>query len=214
MFAYKLTRQVILLIIVFSLVALFSVYGQTEADCLLSFPHVLLQTNVAGSLALSLDNSVPVAGLQVRFTYDSTTGFRVTEANLTSRTEGFATPILSINAQNPEKVEVLILLYSLSGTTLIPGSGAILDFNYQLESDNLNFKESRVSFRETLLAGLNSEQLTVDSQNGTLLAQIPPLPTPSPAPIVPEPSNFWLFSGGLLSLCILWRKLIKTRYRL
>lgn len=99
-------------------------------------PTLQLQPGTTGSFALELTNDEPVAAGQFEFTYDATIGIDVTGVQLTSRTAGYADPVLFLkDDSDPQHVKVFVLFFSLSGAVIEPGTGAILDFSYQTASD-------------------------------------------------------------------------------
>ena len=194
------------------LVGVWSVPESTETErIVLVLPSIQIEKSETSFLGLSLKNSAPVEALQARFTYDSTIGFQVTGVNLTSRTAGFEPPAFHVDANDPEETIVSIVLFSIQGAAIRPGTGNIVTFQYQAASDA--FGETRLFFTNTVAANSTVGRFSVDFQDGLVstyhreLSGMPDLVV-IPQNAVPEPSTVHFFSIGLpgLGVLIYWKR--------
>ncbi len=108
---------------------------RSDASNTIVLPDVEFQENETGNFGLNLTNDDTIAAGQIRFIYDSTTGFSITDVSKTSRTDSFDNLIFQADETDPANTEVLVLFYSTSGATLSPGSGDILEFTYETEAN-------------------------------------------------------------------------------
>jgi len=130
----------------------------------LKLPVIKAYKSNAGSFGLSLTNESVVSGGQFVFTYDSTTGFDITEVSLTSRTAAFSRD-MEIDKADPKNVKVTVLLYSM-GKTVTPGSGDILEFVYTTSANATG--NTALTFAINLLSDSGAQPLTVSPQNGSV----------------------------------------------
>ena len=133
----------------------------------LNLPDILVEQSTTGTFDLDLTNEDTVASAQIRFTYDSTIGFTVTGVGVTSRTNGYDTAF-DVDTSDPTNVEVTVLLYSY-GLTISPGSGDILQFDYQTTVDGEG--TSPLAFTEALLSDQSASPLPATPQNGEVSFQ-------------------------------------------
>ncbi|MCP4346698.1 MAG: choice-of-anchor D domain-containing protein [Desulfobacterales bacterium] len=133
----------------------------SDSSNTLVFQDVEFQENETGSFGLELTNAGTVASGQIRFIYDSTTGFRITGVSRTSRTDSFDDLVFQ-TGDDPTNTEVLVMFYSMSGTELSPGSGDILEFTY--ETANYASGTMTFAFTEALLADQSASPLQLSVQ--------------------------------------------------
>ena len=89
---------------------------------------------------------------------------RLTAVTLTSRTTGYEPPVVRIDPSNPHAVDVLIVLYALSGAAIIPGTGAIVTVHYETSADVVG--SSLLLLREPRLSAITNRALSVSGDNG------------------------------------------------
>lgn len=82
-----------------------------------------------GSFPLRLNNIVAIASGEIHFSYDSTIGLQVTNAQPDSRLSGYQVT-LAQDASDPANVKVKVLFYVLGSQSVTPGNGAILKVDY------------------------------------------------------------------------------------
>ena len=138
-----------------------------------TLPDIRLQQGATGTFGVSLTNSDAVAAGQLTLNYDSTTGFDITDVNLTSRTSEFYEPIVfHKDTSDPANAKVLVLYFSLTGATINPGSDDILEFTYQTTPDASGAVNLRLT--DTLLANQNGESAGyVMTDNGSVVIEEP-----------------------------------------
>ncbi|MBU0569010.1 fibronectin type III domain-containing protein [bacterium] len=129
----------------------------------LILPDIQLQQNEENTFGLGLSNVDVVASGQIRFTYNSTIGFEITGAGLTSRTSGYADPVFQVDDSDPANVEVLVLFYTF-GSQISSGTGDILEFDYETTTDGQG--TTALTFIESLLSDQSAGSLPVTSQDG------------------------------------------------
>jgi hypothetical protein len=191
------------------LIMMFSTVGSYPSEAaennILMFPEIHLNKNETGTFGLLLSNEDVVEALQFRFTYNSLIGFQITGVALTSRTMGFEPPVWQINDNDPEDVEVLVVLYSLQEATISPGSGDILTFHYRTSPDV--FGRISLMFTETVLANTTATSAPVSSEDGTVTtkSELPPAThgeSIGPLTHIPEPATLAVWIIGLYLLGI------------
>ena len=154
-----------LFLIVICLIMPFAVVAQQSDDPVtLSLPQETQQPGTSGTLSLAMDNTQPVAGVQIRFIYDAMVGFQITDAALTTRTQGF-TLVYQKNEDIPATVEVLVLLYALSGASISSGDGAIFELQYTTTANAAGV--TPLTFTETFVGNQQAQPLEVIQQHGT-----------------------------------------------
>ena len=126
----------------------------------LSFTPLVISENSTGTIGLNLSNQDIVASGQIKIEYDSSSGFEINDVFSTDRTDSFE---ISFSKQNisSDKSAILILFYSMSGSTIEPGFGDIFKLNYS--SGNNSGKVSLV-FTETILSDTTGNELPVSTQ--------------------------------------------------
>lgn len=158
----------IMIIGVLMIVSPFEVWSFDEwADTVSISTSINLKQNEIGNFEIFLTNDNPVAGMQITFTYDSTIGFDITEANATSRISDFEPPLFVKISDDPANVQIKVLLYSLNGTLIAPGNGTILKFAYQTTPTGrgetiLDFLEEP----ESVLGDLKAFPILLDTSDG------------------------------------------------
>ncbi len=221
MLTYSKTSKSLLIFVCMNI--LFSAAGFSEnaaaEDFTLSLAEIDLQKDETGTFGLSLSNKEVVEALQFRFTY-AIEGFTITGVSLTSRTRGFESPVWQITPGEYGEYEVLIVLYSLQGATISPGTGDILMFHYRTASEV--FGRSAVLFTETVLADTTAEELPAADSEDRILTMYggfsaefsdksgDPSAAAPEVPVVPEPSTFILLAIGLFGLSQLARSRKKS----
>lgn len=154
-----------LLVIIICLITPCTVVAQQSDSVTLSLPQATLQPDTSGNLSLAIDNTQPVAGVQIRFIYDTTVGFQITDAALTTRPQGF-TLVYQKNETTPAAVEVLVLLYALSGASISSGDGAILELQYTTTANAAG--ATPLTFTETVVGDQLAQSLEVNQKYGQI----------------------------------------------
>ncbi|KPA10353.1 secreted protein containing APHP domain protein [Candidatus Magnetomorum sp. HK-1] len=133
----------------------------------LSITSSEISENSTGTIGLDLTNQDYVASGQIKIEYDSSTGFEIDDAILTDRTDSFQ---ISFSKQNisSDKAGIMVLFYSMTGSTIEPGFGDILKLNYNSGNNSgkisLAFAEA-----ETILSDKTGNALPVSSQENDIL---------------------------------------------
>lgn len=141
----------------------FSAQKSTTGPNTLILPDIQLQQKEENTFGLGLSNVDVVASGQIRFTYNSTIGFEITGAGLTSRTNGYADPVFQVDDSDSTNVKVLVLFYTF-GSPINSGTGDILEFNYKTTTDGQG--ATALTFIEHLLSDQSADSLPVTSQDG------------------------------------------------
>ncbi|MCP4106965.1 MAG: hypothetical protein GY749_15745 [Desulfobacteraceae bacterium] len=150
-------------IFLFAFIGIFAISSYAENN-ILTLPHIQTEANQKNVLGLELTNQDTVTSVQLKFIYDSTIGINITEAALTSRTDGFSKQF-DINNDNPASVEIQVLLFDFSGKAVIsPGKGDILEFSYETTSVG----EASLAFEEAILSDQNGDLLQSTTQDGSV----------------------------------------------
>ena len=224
MLAYHSRGRFYVIFIGFSLLVCVAGTGARPAAARNHFtlPHLQITNNDTGTFGLGLENEDLATGVQVHLIYDSTIGFRITAVTLTSRTTGYEPPVVQIDHRNPREVDVLIILYALSGAAIIPGTGAIVTVHYETSADVVG--SSLLLLREPRLSAITNRSLSVSGDNGMVSTDarsvvnvsgsaeraekkaLPQVPTP---PGVPEPTTgvCWLLGLCLMGIYLKRRSL-------
>lgn len=201
-----ITSHIVKIVLILCIFIPLSAFGQDDSNNnALLFSDLSLQPNQTGTLTLLLNNTDVVAAGQFRFTYDATIGFHVTGVRSTSRTGEFEV-VFQRDDHDPQNVEVLVMFYSFRGATISPGYGAIFAFDYQTTAEVFSLGRSPLLFTEALLSDPGLNPVSASKQNGVVISDPEPEPTPA-VPSVPEPSTLALVVAGLFGLgTFLWRK--------
>ena len=179
----------------------------------LTLPKISVYASETSAFGISLQNKEMVTNGQIRFTYNSLLGFEVTDVHLTSRTTGYEAPVLQVDASDPRKVEVLILLYSLHSAAILPGDGDILACDYQTADHVVG--STSLTFFETVLVNMELQPIPITwqhgmiSMNGSPLLDIPCLEKNTftiTIIAIPEPTICVLVGIGLCGLLAILRK--------
>ncbi len=133
---------------------------------ILTLPDVRPGQDETGVFGLDLENEDAVGAMQISFVYDSSIGFSITGAKLTDRTAGFDSPAFQVNSSDPKNVEVTVLLYSMAGKTIAPGTGDILEFGYETVSNAWGTGD--LEFKEAVLSDNDANSLNTEAVNGTV----------------------------------------------
>lgn len=133
---------------------------------ILTLPDVRPGQDETGVFGLDLENEDAVGAMQISFVYDSAIGFSITGAKLTDRSAGFDSPAFQVNSSDPKNVEVTVLLYSMAGKTIDPGTGDILEFGYDTVSNA--WGTGGLEFKEAVLSDKDANPLNTESVNGTV----------------------------------------------
>ncbi len=113
------------------------------------------------SVAVSLENSMPVSSMQFRIRYDSDIGIHAREYKLTSRTQQL-TAAVEIK-ENGTNSEVFVLLYDMSGASIISsGAGPILEILFNIDPDATP-GTSALTFTECLISDASADQIPSNS---------------------------------------------------
>ena len=110
------------------------------------------QQDVPVAIVLDVMSSSAVSALEFRLQYDAGVKIHVNAAkyHLTSRTTGF-TANISIT-ENGANSEAHVLLYTMSGATIAPGAGAILELLFNVDSTATLNTNSPLKFTQCLLS--------------------------------------------------------------
>ncbi len=133
---------------------------------ILTLPDIQPGQDETGVFGLDLENEDAVGAMQISFVYDSAIGFSITGAKLTDRAAGFDSPAFQVNSSDPKNVEVTVLLYSMAGKTIAPGTGDILEFGYETVSNA--WGSGGLEFREAVLSDNDANPLNTEPVNGTV----------------------------------------------
>ncbi len=138
----------------------------------LSFPNLQLLQGTTGTFGIGLRNSDAVAAGQLTLSYDSTSGFDITDINVTERTNGFYEPVaFRKDDTDPSHVKVTVLFFSLTGAMIEAGTGDILEVSYQTSPDASGTPE--LTLTDTLLADQDGSSQAVTPENGDLTIDDP-----------------------------------------
>jgi len=132
----------------------------------LILPVIQTAKNGRGSFGLGLNNESAVASGEFVFTYDSTTGFNVTDVRLTSRTGNFSTDMTTDTA-DPKNVKIKVLLYSM-GKTVTPGTGDILAFTYTTSANAAGNIALTFTAGKNFLSDSGAQSVNLTTQNGSV----------------------------------------------
>ena len=136
----------------------------------LILPDIQVEQNDTGNFILTLSNEDAVASGEIRFTYNSSVGFDITNVNIdktSSRADRFSSTFQKDNS-DPANVEVMALFYSTDGLTIAPGAGEILKVSYETGTAT-GLGRTALMFKEALLSDLNADQLQVNTRSGEIL---------------------------------------------
>lgn len=193
------------------LVLLLSTSGHEHCEAapenLLMAPTVHVTPDETGTFGISLRNAALVAAAQIRLTYHGLPGLQITGVTLTSRTTGFEPPVWQMDAGAAGAVNVRVVVYSLHGAAILPGTGAMVTVHYQ--TSPALFGSSPLTLTETVLSDLAFRQLPATFENGSILTDGVTARADRARyvkgallfPAIPEPATlgFWL-----LGLLLIW----------
>ena len=110
------------------------------------------QQDVPVAIVLDVMSSSAVSALEFRLQYDAGVKIHANAAkyHLTSRTTGF-TANISVT-ENGANSEAHVLLYTMSGATIAPGAGAILELLFNVDSTATLNTNSPLKFTQCLLS--------------------------------------------------------------
>ena len=95
----------------------------------LTLDSVNAAPGASGSFPLRLTNQDAIAAGEIHFSYDSTIGLQLTNAQPDNRLSGYQVT-LAQDATDPANVKVKVLFYVLGAQSVTPGNGAILKVDY------------------------------------------------------------------------------------
>jgi len=141
----------------------------TEAGNVISFADVYAVPGSSGAFDITCQNQDTIASAQIRFTYDATTGFRVSDVVSAARTEEMSVD-LNLDDSDPSAVEALVLLYDATGrSSLKEGSGSILSVASDVAADAEG--NPNLAFTEVLLSDASAHPLTRTVRPGQIHIQ-------------------------------------------
>lgn len=116
-------------------------------------------------ITVSVDNQsqnpIPIAGGEFWMVYDACTGLTLTDVNTTDRAEDFNVG-WGLDESNPSAVEAHILLYNMSGITITPGTGPILELLFDVDPSAQVEDSSPLSLSNAMLADQDTNPIPVD----------------------------------------------------
>ncbi|MFC1574118.1 PKD domain-containing protein, partial [Candidatus Latescibacterota bacterium] len=140
-------------------------YGQTAT---VSIPDVTIESESTATVNFNLNNSIPVAGVQLEFTFDNAllTQNSLAEADLkTPRSED-----MEVSA-NITGSTITALIYSTSGLTIDAGDGPILHIDF-ISSLVTTETVTTISFEEVLVADATNNPITPTFADGIVTIAI------------------------------------------
>lgn len=202
---FKLTKQINRVLLSLTVVGIICCSQAARAENILPLPDIEVYPGQTGEMDMTLKNDDLVSAAQISFTYDSRLGFEIIGVDLTPRATGFEAPDGEINATNPARVDVRIVLYSLHGAAILPGDGAILTLRYQtsFEPGVLETRDLVFMPEHTVLSSLTFHPLSRTLQNGQIITFTQQsaslrLSGHDVPPGVPEPATLGIWLCGLL----------------
>ena len=162
--------------------------------------ELALHSEKAGEIGLSLINRTAVEAGQFCLTYHAANGFSLNDVTLTPRTEGYVVNVDWRDSVHPGEIEILILLYSVRGAVIAPGSGDILTLHVAALSEHVGLKS--VMLTEYMLADSAARSIPVYYSNESFENALKTASSANPS-IVPEPSMLACWSIGLCLIAAL-----------
>lgn len=123
----------------------------------------------SGSFPLRLTNQDAISSGEIHFSYDSTIGLQLTNAQPDNRLSGYQVN-LAQDASDPANVKVKVLFYVLGAQSVTPGNGAILKLDYTTTAQAHGSSPLTFNTTKTTLVGGGSTPTAVpiNLTNGVL----------------------------------------------
>ena len=135
----------------------------------LTLDSVNAAPGASGSFPLRLTNQDAIAAGEIHFSYDSTIGLQLTNAQPDNRLSGYQVT-LAQDATDPANVKVKVLFYVLGAQSVTPGNGAILKVDYTTTAQAHGSSPLTFNANKTTLVGggATPAAVPVNMTNGVL----------------------------------------------
>jgi len=139
--------------------------GLTTVSTELWFTDTLINGN-KGSFGLTAKNDKPIFAGQIEFDYPLSSNFDIYDISATGRLQGFTTVFSKQTVEN-QTINVKVLFYSMSGSSIAVGDGDIIRFLYSFNQTPSMGMSFPVEFPSVVLSDANGNPLQADWKGST-----------------------------------------------